>query len=71
MAITYSEDGPKRVRKGNKKKNTVALIRRIEDMKNLSESEINDAIRTIQKTSGSTKERRRRMNNLLNDVGGV
>ena len=49
----------------------VALIKRIEDMKNLSESEINDAIRTIQKTSGSTKERRRRMNNLLNDIGGV
>jgi len=49
----------------------VALIRRIEDMKNLSESEINDAIRTINKTSGSTKQRRDRMNNLLNDIGGV
>mgnify|MGYP003140402950 CR=1 FL=1 len=49
----------------------VALIKRIEDMKNLSESEINDAIRTIQKTSGSTKQRRDRMNNLLNDIGGV
>ena len=71
MAITYFENGKKKVRKGDKKKNTVALIKRIEDMKNLSESEINDAIRTIQKTSGSTKERRKRMNNLLNDVGGV
>jgi len=49
----------------------VALIRRIEDMKNLSESEINDAIRTINKTSGSTKQRRDRMNNLLNDVTGI
>ena len=49
----------------------VALIKRIEDMKNLSESEINDAIKTIQKTSGSTKQRRNRMNNLLNDIGGV
>jgi len=71
MAITYFENGKKKVRNGNKKKNTIALIKRIEDMKNLSESEINDAIRTIQQTSGSTKERRRRMNNLLNDVGGV
>jgi len=71
MAITYSEDGKKKVRKGDKKKNTVALIKRVEDMKNLSESEINDAIRTIQKTSGSTREKRRRMNNLLNDIGGV
>ena len=68
MAITYFENGKKKVRKGDKKKNTVALIKRIEDMKNLSESEINDAIRTIQKTSGSTKERRKRMNNLLNDT---
>jgi len=71
MAITYFENGKKKVRKGDKKKNTIALIKRIDDMKNLSESEINDAIRTIQKTSGSTKERRRRMNNLLNDIGGV
>ena len=71
MAITYGMDGSKKVRKGDKKKNTVALIRRVEDMKNLNESQINDAIRTIQQTSGSTKERRRRMNNLLNDIGGV
>ena len=71
MAITYFENGKKKVRNGNKKKNTIALIKRIEDMKNLSESEINDAIRTIQKTSGSTKQRRDRMNNLLNDIGGV
>ena len=71
MAITYFENGKKKVRNGNKKKNTIALIKRIEDMKNLSESEINDAIKTIQKTSGSTKQRRNRMNNLLNDIGGV
>ena len=68
MAITYSEDGSKKVRNGNKKKNTVALIRRIEDMKKLNESEIIDAIRTIEKTSGSKRERLRRMNNFLNDT---
>ena len=68
MAITYSEDGSKKVRNGNKKKNTVALIRRVEDMKKLSESEIIDAIRTIEKTSGSKRERLRRMNNFLNDT---
>ena len=68
MAITYSEDGSKKVRKGNKKKNTVALIRRIEDMKKLNESEIIDAIKTIEKTSGSRRERQRRMNNFLNDT---
>ena len=68
MAITYFEDGSKKVRKGNKKKNTVALIRRIEDMKKLNESEIIDAIKIIEKTSGSRKERQRRMNNFLNDT---
>ena len=71
MAITYFENGKKKVRNGNKKKNTIALIKRVEDMKNLSESELNDAIRIIKKTSGSVKEKRRRMNNLLNDVSGV
>jgi len=49
----------------------VALIRRIEDMKNLSESEITDAIRIIDKTSTSRGNRQRRMNNLLNDVTGI
>ncbi len=49
----------------------VALIRRIEDMKNLSESEITDAIRIIDKTSTSKGNRQRRMNNLLNDVTGI
>ena len=68
MAITYSEDGSKKVRKGNKKKNTVALIRRVEDMKKLNESEIIDAIKIIEKTSGSRRERQRRMNNFLNDT---
>jgi len=71
MAITYGMDGSKKVRKGDKKKNTIALIKRVEDMKNLSDSEFTDAMRIIQQTSGSKKEKRRRMNNLLNDVGGV
>ena len=68
MAITYGMDGSKKVRKGNKKKNTVALIRKVEDMKKLSESEIIDAIKIIEKTSTSRRQRQRRMNNFLNDT---
>ena len=49
----------------------VALIKRVEDMKNLSESEISDAIRVIGKTSTSKQNKQRRMNNLLNDVTGI
>ena len=49
----------------------VALIKRVEDMKNLSESEISDAIRVIGKTSTSRQNKQRRMNNLLNDVTGI
>jgi len=46
----------------NAKGRKVALIKRVEDMKNLSESEISDAIR---------QNKQRRMNNLLNDVTGI
>ena len=55
----------------NAKGRKVALIKRVEDMKNLSESEISDAIRVIGKTSTSRQNKQRRMNNLLNDVTGI
>ena len=55
----------------NAKGRKVALIKRVEDMKNLSESEISDAIRVIGKTSTSKQNKQRRMNNLLNDVTGI
>ena len=48
-----------------------ALIKRVEDMKNLTESEITDAIRVIDRTSTSRKNKQKRMNNLLNDVTGI
>ena len=68
MAITYNEDGSKKVRKGNKK--AIALIRRVEDMKNLNESDISEGLRIIDRTSGSRKDKRKRMGNFLNDVTG-
>ena len=55
----------------NAKGKKVALIKRVEDMKNLTESEITDAIRVIDRTSTSRGNRQRRMNNLLNDVTGI
>ena len=55
----------------NAKGKKVALIKRVEDMKNLTESEITDAIRVIDRTSTSRKNKQRRMNNLLNDVTGI
>ena len=55
----------------NAKGRKVALIKRVEDMKNLTESEITDAIRVIGKTSTSRQNKQRRMNNLLNDVTGI
>ena len=50
MAITYSEDGSKKVRKGNKKKNTVAMIKRVGEPISLREA--TDALHVIKKTSG-------------------
>ena len=50
MAITYSEDGSKKVRKGNKKKNTVAMIKRVGEPISLREA--TEALHVIKKTSG-------------------
>jgi len=55
----------------NAKGKKVALIKTVEGMKNLTEAEITDAIRVIDKTSTSRGNRQRRMNNLLNDVTGI
>ena len=72
MAITYNEDGSKKVRNGNKKGVNIAkgFVKRIEDIPFSSEQEINDAINIIDKTSGSRRESRKRKSNLLNDVTG-
>ena len=49
MAITYNEDGSKKVRNGNKKKNTVAMIKRVGEPISLREA--TDALHVIKKTS--------------------
>ena len=51
MAITYNEDGSKKVRNGNKKKNTVAMIKRVGEPISLREA--TDALHVIKKTSGN------------------
>ena len=68
MAITYKEDGSKEVRKGNKK--AIALIKSVDGMKNLNESEISEGMRIIDRTSTSKQNKRKRMGNFLNDVTG-
>ena len=60
MAVTYNEDGSKKVRNGNKKKNTVAMIKRVGEPISLREA--TDALHIIKKTSGGNplKEELRR-----------
>ena len=57
---------------GNKKKNTkdIALVKPVDQMKNLSEKDISEGMRIIDKTSTSKKNKRERMGNFLNDVTG-
>ena len=61
MATTYNEDGSKKVRNGNKKKNTVAMIKRVGEPISLREA--TDALHVIKKTSGGNplKEELRRI----------
>ena len=54
----------------NAKGKKVALIKTVEGMKNLSESEISDGMRIIDRTSTNRKNKRDRMGNFLNDVTG-
>ena len=48
----------------------VALIKTVEGMKNLSESEVSEGLRIIDRTSGNKQNKRKRMGNFLNDVTG-
>ncbi len=50
MATTYNEDGSQKVRKGNKKKNTVAMIKRVGEP--ISMMEATRALHVIKQTSG-------------------
>ena len=60
MATTYSEDGSVKKTKGNKKKNTIAMIKSVGEPISLREA--TDALHIIKKTSGGNplKEELRR-----------
>ena len=70
--IQFNEDGTRIERKGDKKKNTkdIALIKSVDGMKHLNESEISEGMRIIDRTSTSKQNKRKRMGNFLNDVTG-
>ncbi len=51
-----------------KTKKELALIKRVEDMQNLSEEDYNEAMRIIKNSSQGRRERQRRMKNLRRDV---
>ena len=55
---------------GNLEGVNVALVKTVEGMKNLSESEISEGMRIIDRTSTSKQNKRKRMGNFLNDVTG-
>ena len=66
MAYTIDENGKVKKTKGSK----VAIIKTVEGMQNLSEKEISEAMRVIDRTSTSKQNKRKRMGNFLNDVTG-
>tara|TARA_B100002019_G_C20873331_1_gene405053 strand:- start:115 stop:327 length:213 start_codon:yes stop_codon:yes gene_type:complete len=66
MAFTIDENGKVKKTKGSK----VAIIKTVEGMKNLNESEISEGMRIIDRTSTSKQNKRKRMGNFLNDVTG-
>ena len=66
MAYTIDENGKVKKTKGSK----VAIIKTVEGMQNLSEKEISEAMRIIDRTSTSKQDKRKRMGNFLNDVTG-
>ena len=68
----FNEDGSSFTSVGNKKKNTknIALIKSVDGMQNLNESEISEGMRIIDRTSTSKKNKQQRMGNFLNDVTG-
>ena len=65
MAHTISMDDNSGKKKSKKE---LALIKRVEDMENLSEQEYNDAMKVIRDTSAGRRDRLRRMKNFRRDV---
>ena len=73
MAKSGASKGAKKINihnEGNLEGVNVALVKTVEGMKNLSESEISEGMRIIDRTSTSRKNKRDRMGNFLNDVTG-
>ena len=64
MANTVSMDDNSK----KKSKKEIALIKRIEDMKNLSEDEYNEAMRVIRNTSSGRRNRQSREKKFHRDV---
>ena len=64
MANTVSMDDNSK----KKTKKELALIKRVEDMQNLSEDEYDEAIRVIKDTSSGRRERQRRTKYLHRDI---
>jgi len=65
MAKTVSMDDNSKKKKTKKE---LALIKRVEDMQNLSEDEYDEAIRVIKSTSSGRRERQRRSKYFHRDV---
>ncbi len=65
MAHTISMDDNSGKKKSKKE---LALIKRVEDMQNLSEDDYNKAIKVIKDTSKGRRDRLRRMKNFHRDV---
>jgi len=65
MANTVSMDDNSKKKKTKKE---LALIKRVEDMQNLSEDEYDEAIRVIKGTSSGRRERQRRSKYFHRDV---
>ena len=51
-----------------KSKKELALIKKVEDMKNLSEDEYDEALRVIKDTSSGRRERQRRSRYFFKDI---
>tara|TARA_Y100000361_G_scaffold123421_1_gene116047 strand:- start:310 stop:519 length:210 start_codon:yes stop_codon:yes gene_type:complete len=64
MAKTVSMDDNSK----KKSKKELAMIRRIEDMQNLSEDDYDKALKIIRDTSSGRRERQRRMKHFHRDV---
>ena len=73
MAKSGASKGAKKINAFNDGKLegvNIALVKTVEGMKNLNESEISEGMRIIDRTSTSKQNKRKRMGNFLNDVTG-